>query len=214
MAKYRSYRYKSIKKICGRYQVIDEKEEEICTPFGSGLVPEREVNRELVKSPDTPYVVVEKFLVADYYNRGLYDYEIYTNGVRDEIEVDGWKFPFLFEDVPVWNKGNYCHMACLSPKGKTVDLEYVDTGAVGLFESFEFISKFEDEEELEMYWGLRNELKFNASGIADFAKLREEIESRIKKFEDSDLFIVKELKSLYNQCVERIKYFANNLKEI
>ena len=65
-----------------------------------------------------------------------------------------------------------------------------------------------------MYWGLRNELKFNASGIADFAKLREEIESRIKKFEDSDLFIVKELKSLYNQCVERIKYFANNLKEL
>ena len=129
MAKYRSYCYQSIKKVCGQYLVFDEKEEQLGTK-------DRDVNREWAKSLDSSYVVVKKWRVKDYYNRALFDYEIYTNGVRDEIEVNGWKFPFFFEDDPVWGKGNYCHIACLSPKGITINLEYVDTGAIGLFESF------------------------------------------------------------------------------
>ncbi len=62
MGKYQEYRYFAVK-ICGKYQRFDEKSERIKCGVVDGSFfhdPDPEVNRDYVKNPDTPYVVVEK----------------------------------------------------------------------------------------------------------------------------------------------------------
>lgn len=207
---YKFFTYHGVYKRFGEYvsEVIDRVDIE-----GS---KDEIVNEDYIKSSRFDFVVLEKTYIKERRDRYYADYEIFQNGKKKDIIVNGWSFPSeIGKAAYEWNYGFVHNYECVSPNGEKhwfyrigikdnrsrMPVEYI-------FRVFEYISKFNDAEvDLVVAENLRyydyDEDGMISSNIEKCDALKQIIEDH-EDNQDCDEFVLKELKKAYNYRASRL----------
>lgn len=210
MSSYKSYTYHGIYKKFGEYvsetihrvTIEDSKDEKI--------------DEEYIKSSRFDFVVLEK--TYSYYRQNRYyaDYEIFQNGKKQDVIVNGWIFPSEIGKAHYeWDYGFVHDYECVSPNGEKhwfyrigIKNNTDRMPIVYIFRIFEYISKFNDADvDLVVSENLQH-YEYDQNGIisSNFEKcdkLKRSIDEH-EHNEDCDDFVLSELKTAYNHRRARL----------
>ena len=216
MGKYISFTYHGI------YKRLGELKSETIHRVGKDELKDEMINEDYIKSSRYDFVVLEKTYIKQRRDRYYADYEIFQNGKKQDIVVNGWTFPSEIGKAHFeWNYGFVHDYECVSPNGNKHWFYRIGIHdntdrmpVVYLFNVFEYISKFNDDdallvvpENLQYYEYDQNGMI--SSNLEKCEKLKQSIEDH-ESNSDCDEFVLKELKSAYRHRRARL---LNSVKD-
>lgn len=177
------------------------------------------VDENYIKNLQYDFVIVEKNYSYTNKKRYYADYEIFQNGERKDIVMNGWTFPSQVGNARyAWDYGFVHNYKCISPSGNTVSFHeiglYYNTDRMPveyIFRLYDYISRFnEDEARLVAKEHLKNYRDYQTRYYGTVSDNIEECDTLKQMIndhkDDQDKFVLSELKKAYNQRCSFLKH--------